>query len=153
MSAEAAMTRLALLYARAIDTCNVELLLSIFTADGSVGNTDATDPDFVGHAALRAMVGQVDAMFIKTLHKVHNRLVDHDGGDTATGETYCTASHILPGKDGGWQVFDMAIRYHDAYAIEGGTWKFSSRKLEVEWVEVRPVMKFDRSVFAQIAPR
>jgi ketosteroid isomerase-like protein len=152
MSAVDAMKRLGLLYARAIDTCDAELLLSIFTADGSVGNTDTTDPDFVGHAALRKMVGQVDAMFIKTLHKVHNQLIDHDGGDTAQGETYCTASHILPGKDGGWQVFDMAIRYQDAYRIEAGVWKFASRRLDVEWVEVRPVMKFDRSVFAQIAP-
>jgi hypothetical protein len=152
MSAVDAMKRLGLVYARAIDRCDADLLLTIFTADGSVGNTDATDPDFIGHAALRQMVGQVDAMFIKTLHKVHNQLIDHDGGDTARGETYCTASHILPGKDGGWQVFDMAIRYQDAYAVEAGVWKFASRRLEVEWVEVRPVMKFDRSVFAQIAP-
>jgi ketosteroid isomerase-like protein len=152
MSADAAMKRLGLLYARAIDTCDADLLLSIFTADGSVGNTDAADPDFIGPAALRKMVGQVDAMFIKTLHLVHNQLIDHDGGDAASGETYCTASHVLPDKQGGWQVFDMAIRYHDAYAIEAGAWKFASRRLEVEWVEVRPVIKFDRSVFAQIAP-
>jgi ketosteroid isomerase-like protein len=152
MSAVDAMKRLGLVYARAIDRCDADLLLTIFTADGSVGNTDATDPDFIGHDALRKMVGQVDAMFVKTLHLVHNQLIDHDGGETASGETYCTASHILPAKDGGWQVFDMAIRYQDAYRIEAGAWKFASRRLNVEWVEVRPVMKFDRSVFAQIAP-
>lgn len=152
MSAIDAMKALGLRYARAIDACDADLLLSIFTVDGSVGNTDAADPDFIGHAALRLMVGQVDAMFIKTLHKVHNQLIDHDGGDSASGETYCTASHVLPGKDGGWQVLDMAIRYQDAYRIEAGDWKFASRRLAVEWVEIRPVMKFDRSVFAQIAP-
>lgn len=152
MSAVEAMKRLGLVYACAIDRCDADLLLSIFTATGSVGNADKADPDFIGHAALRLMVGQVDAMFIKTLHKVHNQLIDHDGGDAASGETYCTASHVLPDKQGGWQVFDMAIRYNDAYRIEAGAWKFASRKLAVEWVEVRPVMKFDRSVFAQIAP-
>lgn len=152
MSAVDTMKRLGLLYARAVDRCDADLLLSVFTSDGSVGNTDATDPDFVGHAALRKMVGQVDAMCIKTLHKVHNQLIDHDGGDTASGETYCTASHIQPAKDGGWQVFDMAIRYHDAYAIEAGAWKFSSRRLEVEWVEIRPAQPFDRSIFARIGP-
>jgi ketosteroid isomerase-like protein len=152
VSAVTALQALALVYARAIDRCDADLLLSIFTTDGSVGNTDSNDPDFIGHAALRQMVGQVDAMFIKTLHKVHNQLIDHGGGDTATGETYCTASHVMPGKDGGWQVLDMAIRYQDRYRIEAGIWKFASRRLEVEWVEIRPIMKFDRSVFARIAP-
>lgn len=152
MSDMAAMKQLGLVYARAVDTCDAELLLSVFTQDGSVGNTDAADPDFIGHAALHKMVGQVDAMFIKTLHKVHNQLISHGGGDTATGTTYCTASHVLPDKQGGWQVFDMAICYHDAYRRDGGAWRFTSRKLAVEWVEVRPVMKFDRSIFAQIAP-
>jgi ketosteroid isomerase-like protein len=147
-----AMKLLGLRYARAVDACDADLLVSVFTADGSVGNTDAADPDFIGHAALRQMIGQVDAMFLKTLHKVHNQLIEHEGGDTATGETYCTASHVMPGKDGGWQVFDMAIRYQDSYRIEAGAWKFASRRLDVEWVEIRPVMKFDRSVFAQIAP-
>lgn len=145
------MKQLGLLYARAVDRCDVDLLLRLFTQDGSVGNTDATDPDFVGHDALRLMVAQVDAMFIKTLHKVHNQLVEV-AGDIATGETYCTASHVLPAPGGGWQVFDMAIRYHDAYRIEDGAWRFSARRLEVEWVEIRPVQPFDRSVFAQIGP-
>lgn len=142
---------LGLIYAQAVDRCDADLICTVFTTDGSVGNTDSSDPDFVGHEALRLMIGQVDAMFIKTLHKVHNQRIEVTG-ETATGETYCTASHVLSTKDGGWQVFDMAIRYHDAYRIEGGAWKFSSRKLEVEWVEVRPVQKFDRSVFAEIGP-
>ena len=153
MSAVGAMKRLGLRYARAIDRVDADLLLSVFTADGSVGNTDAADADFVGHAALRQMVGQVDAMFIKTRHLVHNQLIEHVGGDTAVGETYCTASHVMPGEDGGWQVFDMAIRYEDSYRIDDRVWKFASRRLDVEWVEIRPVMVFDRSVFARIAPR
>lgn len=152
MSAADALRRLGLCYARAIDRCDADLLLSIFTADGSVGNLDAADPDFIGHAALRSMVAQVDAMFIKTLHKVHNQLIDRIDGDLASGETYCTACHIMPVPTGGWQVLDMAIRYHDRYRSEGGTWKFASRSLEVEWVETRPVQKFDRSVFTSIAP-
>ncbi|MFZ4687745.1 MAG: nuclear transport factor 2 family protein [Polymorphobacter sp.] len=153
MSDIAAMTALGLRYARAIDRCDADLLLAIFTADGSVGNTDTTDPDFIGHDALRQMVGQVDAMFIKTLHKVHNQLIEHvPGTDSASGETYCTASHVLPAKAGGWQVFDMAIRYQDSFRKEAGDWKFAARRLEVEWVEIRPIQPFDRSVFAQIAP-
>lgn len=152
-AATEAMRRLGLAYARAVDRCDADLLVAAFTRDGSVGNTDSADPDFVGHDALRLMIGQVDAMFIKTLHKVHNQLIDHaPAAATATGETYCTASHIMPAANGGWQCLDMAIRYHDAFRIEDGAWKFSARRLEVEWVEIRPVQPFDRSVFAAIAP-
>lgn len=147
-----ALRRLGLRYAAAIDGCDAEALVAIFTSDGSVGNNDATDPDFVGHDALRKMVGQVDAMFIKTLHKVHNQLIDQSGAQTAHGHTYCTASHIMPTADGGWQCLDMAIRYHDRYRSEAGVWKFASRRLETEWVEIRAVQPFDRSVFASIAP-
>lgn len=153
MSEAETLRRLGLRYAAAIDGCDAEALLAIFTHDGSIGNTDAADPDFVGHDALRMMVGQVDAMFIKTLHKVHNQLIEHQpGAATAHGHTYCTASHIMPAAGGGWQCLDMAIRYHDHYRIEAGTWKFASRRLETEWVEIRPVQPFDRSVFAAIAP-
>lgn len=152
MSMEA-IRRLGLVYARAIDRCDADLLVSIFTADGSVGNADAADPDFVGHDALRLMSGQVDAMFIKTLHKVHNQLIDHvPGADIASGETYCTASHVVPGENGGLQVLDMEIRYQDEYRNEGG-WRFSARRLTVEWVEIRAIQAFDRAVFAKIAPR
>jgi len=153
MSEAETLRRLGLRYAAAIDGCDAEALLAIFTHDGSIGNTDATDPDFIGHDALRMMVGQVDAMFIKTLHKVHNQLIEHQpGAATAHGHTYCTASHIMPTAAGGWQCLDMAIRYHDHYRIEDGAWKFASRRLETEWVEIRPVQPFDRSVFASIAP-
>lgn len=153
MSDTAALYRLGLRYAAAVDGCDADALLAIFTQDGSVGNTDAEDPDFIGHDALRKMVGQVDAMFIKTFHKVHNQLIEHmAGAGTAHGHTYCTASHVLADGKGGWQLFDMAIRYHDDYRIEDAAWKFARRRLEVEWTEIRPVQKFDRSVFASIAP-
>jgi ketosteroid isomerase-like protein len=147
------LRRLGLRYAAAIDGCDAEALLAIFTSDGSIGNSDAVDPDFVGHDALRGMVGQVDAMFIKTLHKVHNQLIDHlPGATTAHGHTYCTASHIMPSADGGWQCLDMEIRYHDDYRIEAGVWKFAARRLETEWVEIRRVQPFDLSIFAAVAP-
>jgi ketosteroid isomerase-like protein len=153
MSEADTLRRLGLRYAAAIDGCDADALLAIFTTDGTIGNIDAADPDFIGHDALREMVGQVDAMFIKTMHKVHNQLIEHlPGATTAHGHTYCTASHIMPAADGGWQCLDMAIRYHDHYRIEAGTWKFAARRLETEWVETRRVQPFDRSVFAAIAP-
>ena len=57
-----------------------------------------------------------------------------------TGHTTCIASHVLRGDD--WKLLDMAMRYHNLYAQEDGVWKFAERRLEVVWVETRPVQKF-----------
>lgn len=85
-----------------------------------------------------ANLGSIDAlgqMFRATVHRVHNQVVTVSG-DEATGETYCTADHLLNDAD---SVLVWTIRYQDRWRREGADWRFTHRKLIVEWEEVRPV--------------
>jgi hypothetical protein len=74
-------------------------------------------------------------MFRATVHRVHNQVATVTG-DEATGETYCTADHLLNDVH---SVLVWTIRYLDQWRREGGQWRFTRRKLIVEWEEVRAV--------------
>jgi hypothetical protein len=134
------MHDLAFRYALAVDTRDAEMLASAFTRDGAVRGFGENPIEFVGADGLARMIAQVDAAFQKTMHNVFNQTFERDFDGTITGHTTCIASHILPGDD--WKLLDMAIRYHNRYADEDGAWKFAERRLEVVWVETRPVQKF-----------
>ena len=56
----------------------------------------------------------------------------------ATGEVYCTASHLRQG-DGGATNTVMFIRYLDRYACIDGSWAISVRRVVVDWTESHPV--------------
>lgn len=74
-------------------------------------------------------------MFRATQHRVHQQLVTIDG-DRAVGETYCTADHLLPDQNA---VLVWAIRYQDEWRREASGWRFTRRKLVLDWTETRPV--------------
>ena len=75
-------------------------------------------------------------MFRATQHRVHQQMVTIDG-DTAVGETYCTAEHLLPDRDA---VLVWAIRYQDEWRRDASGWCFTRRKLILDWSETRPVI-------------
>jgi SnoaL-like domain len=131
---------LAYRYALAVDTLDAEMLTSVFTRDGAVRGYGENPIEFIGAEGLARMIAQVDAAFQKTMHNVFNQTFERAPDGMITGHTSCIASHILPGDD--WSLLDMAIRYHNRYAQEDGRWKFAERRLEVLWVETRPVQKF-----------
>jgi SnoaL-like domain len=131
---------LAFRYALAVDTLDREMLASVFTEGGAVRGYGENPIEFVGVDGLAQMIAQVDAAFQKTMHNVFNQTFERASDDVITGQTTCIASHVLPGDE--WMLLDMAIRYHNRYAKEGGAWKFTERRLEVLWVETRPVQKF-----------
>ena len=131
---------LAFRYALAVDTLDAAMLATAFTRDGAVRGFGENPIEFVGADGLARMVGQVDAAFQKTMHNVFNQTFERADDGTVTGQTTCIASHVLRGDD--WVLMDMAIRYHNRYAQEDSAWKFAERRLEVVWVETRPVQKF-----------
>ena len=57
-------------------------------------------------------------------------------GDQASGETYCTADHLMNDAD---QLLRWTIRYIDEWRREGDTWRITWRKLELLWEEIVPV--------------
>jgi SnoaL-like domain len=132
---------LAFRYALAVDTLAAGGLAAIFTDGGVVRGYGENPIEFRGEEGLRRMIGQVGEAFQKTMHNVFNQTFDRDDHGVVTGQTTCIASHILHGED--WTLMDMALRYHNSYAQQDGLWKFSERRLEVVWVETRPVQKFN----------
>ena len=58
-------------------------------------------------------------------------------GDTATGEAYCLAHHILEAEDGRMLIL-MSIRYEDTFQRTLDGWRFSERKLVITWTDTRP---------------
>jgi hypothetical protein len=56
-------------------------------------------------------------------------------GDTADGETYCVAMHMLPRDEGPRRRMDMGIRYQDNFVRQNGQWLFARRRLIVDWIE------------------
>ncbi|MCK0532655.1 nuclear transport factor 2 family protein [Sphingobium agri] len=129
---EAALRRTADLYAQGADRKDKQLWRSVLAEDCRIEG-----PGFVTEG-LDATLQSIDAlgqMFRSTFHKVHNQMVMIDG-DRASGETYCTADHLLNDVD---QLLRWTIRYVDEWRREGEDWRFTRRKLELLWEETVPV--------------
>jgi SnoaL-like domain len=135
---------LAFRYALAVDNCDGDMLIDLFTAEGAVLGYGENPISFRGRDGLAQMIVQVDTAFQRTMHNVYNQTFERDSTGQVAGLSYCIASHILPGED--WSLLDMAIRYHNRYAQEGSVWKFSQRRLEILWVETRPVQRFSAAM-------
>lgn len=59
-------------------------------------------------------------------------------GRTASGETYCMAYHLSE-KEGQRQMYVASLRYQDILKKEADdVWRFSERKLYLDWSETRP---------------
>jgi ketosteroid isomerase-like protein len=57
-------------------------------------------------------------------------------GDCAHGETYCLAHHLSESGDGR-TLLVMSIRYQDSFLRTEGGWRFSERKLIIDWTDSR----------------
>jgi SnoaL-like domain len=137
---------LAFRYARGVDTRDADLLMTVFTEDGVVRGHGENPIHYQGPEGIERMCAQLVAAFPTTMHNVYNQTFERASDGTVTGITYCVASHILPGDD--CQVLDMAILYHNRYALEDGQWRFADRALEVLWVETRPAQRFTAAMMA-----
>lgn len=135
-----ALRTLAEQYARAVDTRDAELLLNVFAPDARlrVYNPAGVEPprsDRRGHDQLARITKSI-ARYAKTFHLVGNASYDL-AGDDATGEVYCIAHHLS--TDGDTATDDvMYIRYHDTYHRNGGEWRITDRRVDVDWTESRP---------------
>lgn len=135
--AEQAYRHIASVYARAMDRNEPDLLNDILTSDVVLQGKGFTQQ---GLDEVRQSPAMLRQMFLLTQHVVHNQTLTLEG-DTATGETYCTASHILHPEAGaqGHTAYVWAIRYQDTLRREGSTWRLARRALVIDWSEYRPV--------------
>ena len=127
--AKDAIRELALLYSRGVDRKDGALLRTLYTSDA----TDTHGDTFDGPAD--AYVDFLERSFPYMRysgHHVCNHLIAVDG-DTAEGEVYALAYHVIPDGKGGWQEDLMTVRYIDRYRKEDGRWKFAQRVVTYDY--------------------
>ena len=129
--------RLACLYARAMDRNEPHLLDQVMTQDIVL---DVLGSKIDGLELQKRNPVILREMYLLTQHLVHNQTLSFDG-DSATGETYCTATHIRRPDDKGQHVaLVWAVRYQDRYVCLPEGWRMAERTLIVDWSEERMVM-------------
>jgi 3-phenylpropionate/cinnamic acid dioxygenase small subunit len=134
------LTQLGYRYADAIDACDLDRFLAVFTPDARlhIYHPDANEPfaSFSGHDEMRIIPGRMEDMFAQTMHLMSNHLVDVDG-DKATGTVLCTARHLVKDRENSMNVL---IRYIDEYIRENGEWKIADRQIRFLWSEQHPAI-------------
>ena len=128
---EQALLQLAYRYAQAVDRRDADALVSVFAEDGIIARPGSV---WQGHEKLRGIIARLNTLYGATFHTVRNQTAVIDG-DTAQGETYCVAMHMLNSADGQRTRMDMGIRYQDSFVRQDGVWRFARRELMVDWVE------------------
>ena len=128
-------------YARCADRRDADGQKALFTADTRFvvymagEGTDPTD-DLHGRESLTPVFENLNAYEVTT-HFNGQSTVELDG-NRATGETYCLAHHVYS-ADGERKLMVASLRYHDTFVKADGTWRFSERRLYVDWTETRAV--------------
>ena len=128
-----ALRELAQTYASAVDRRDYARFAATFTDDGHLSGPNFS---YNKRVEIESNIAAIE-QFSATQHHVTNQLVTIVG-DSASGETYCTAGHIYE-KDGLQRKMDMAIRYQDKFIRQDMGWKIKSRVLEVDWVQDLPL--------------
>jgi len=127
-------------YARAADRVDGPGLAALFMPEGVLRivrrGVDEPPAERVGREQIARAIGGL-SRYVKTMHVVANQYLEVDG-DTATGETYCVAHHLL-GESGEQIDHVMMIRYLDQYRREPEGWRIAVRELQVDWTEERTI--------------
>ncbi|MFI4983245.1 MAG: nuclear transport factor 2 family protein [Nevskiales bacterium] len=131
---EAAIRRLAALYARAMDRNEPQLLAEIFTPDAVIEGAGFV---MQGLEQIGGIPAMLKGMYSRTLHQVHNQTVTISG-DSAEAETYCSANHLTDLGGGGASILVWAMRYQDRLLRHNGRWRFQRRTVVIDWTETRP---------------
>lgn len=130
-----ALEQLAYRYAEAIDACDVDRFLAVFTPKARlhIYHPDAEAPfaDFSGHDELNVIPGRMRNMFAQTMHAMANPLVEVTG-DRASGTVLCTARHLTLDRE---NTMNVMIRYIDAYERCVDGWNIADRQIRFLWTE------------------
>jgi len=137
-------------YADAVDRVDPAAAASLFLPAGRLVVADPADPEHpltarIGRDEIIAALGRLGRYRALT-HVVGGQVlgrVDASGAavgsgaaNAVTGVTACLANHVYE-RDGRARLLVMGIHYHDTYGLEGGTWHFAERRLEIGWRDDR----------------
>lgn len=131
------LNQLAWRYAAAVDACDAELFLSVFTPGARLRSfhPDADEPfaDLTGHGQLAVIPNTMRGMYRATTHMMTNHLVEVTG-DSAAGSVLCTARHLSLDPAEAASI-NVIIRYVDRYERHQGAWKIADRQIRFLWSE------------------
>lgn len=134
-----AIRELALLYCRAVDRKDMELLLSLYTDDGVDEHGDIYSGSAAGFVEMLRQAGP----FIRIgCHYVCNHLISVNG-DEAEGEVYAIGIHHMDDGKGAVSEDFVGVRYLDRYRRENGLWRFSRRNVMFDIQHQRPLSLAD----------
>jgi hypothetical protein len=112
-----AIQQLAIRYAIAIDSRDLDLMVEQWVPDVWMGKAFGA-----GRDAVRRFFGEVLQGFYRSVHMIVGHEIHVTGPDTATGRVYCRAEHE---SGANWVV--QAIVYEDTYRRVGQSWGFAKR--------------------------
>jgi hypothetical protein len=115
----AAIQQLAVRYAAAVDSRDLDALVALFSPDVQVGQETR------GRAALKSWFAEILTRMRVSIHFVANHVVDFHDADHAAGLVYCRDELERPAT-GEWQI--GALQYADDYVRIDGEWCFLRRR-------------------------
>ena len=130
-----AIRELGMLYSRAIDRQDIDLLRDLYTEDATDSHGDTYDGPAAGYCAF---IERAFPYMPYSGHHICNHLVSVDG-DEGEGEIYALAWHVIPDGAGGQLEDFMAVRYIDRYRrCADGKWRFAKRVVTYDLKIRRP---------------
>jgi uncharacterized protein (TIGR02246 family) len=128
-------------YAQAVDRSDGSAVAALFTEDGVLATwldpaSGSPTGAQTGHEQIAKAVDGL-SRYVATHHTISSHTSTVDGAH-ASGETLCTAHHVIADDDGRRDRV-LYIRYVDTFSGSGGHWLFSRREVHVQWVSVLPV--------------
>jgi hypothetical protein len=130
-----AIRDLAMLYSRAVDRQDYDLVQSLYTEDATDTHGDL---HFATVEAFVANLRKGMPNFRYTGHHICNHLIALDG-ETGEGEVYALAYHLRTPVEGEHIEWLMGVRYLDKYRKENGRWRFADRTVVYDWQTKRPI--------------
>jgi hypothetical protein len=103
-------------YAAAVDAKDIDAFVALFTDDARYGGLE-------GREAIRSLVGPWMKRVGASFHYPHTHVVRFISADRAAGTVTSHAEIAIEGS-----LVVSAIRYEDAYSLEGASWKFAVRR-------------------------
>lgn len=132
-------------YAAGVDTGDVEVFLSAFSADAVLevwrpGAGDEPSSRRAGHAVLAEVPPALDR-YVSTSHEVGECTYDLVGEGHAEGVVHCQAHHVSVVTDADGEPLEahddvMYIRYLDQYRrVDDGGWRIVHRRVMIDRID------------------
>jgi hypothetical protein len=126
MEALASIRQLAVRYALAVDSRDLDALVDLFVPDVRVGRSER------GRDALRRWYADALSGHQASVHFVANHIVSFATPSLARGVVYCR-DELERQESGEWQI--GMLQYWDTYALVGSEWCFERRRFHRWYID------------------